>query len=172
MRVIGFCGKAGSGKTTAARMTAVTVRSFATPLKKCVGDLFKFSYDQLYGSLYHKEMVDERYGVSPRYVMQRFGTEFVRTTVPHLWDMLMKQELLEAEQRGYDVVAIDDVRFKSELDLIEEFGGNVVEIIRGDIKDDTHASEIGLCDYTKIKIYNDGTIEDLKSKLLSLSLFD
>ena len=87
--LIGFTGPAGCGKTTAAALLknliektdsgirATGLASFAGPLKNCLATLFQFTDAQLC-TMEGKEAVDERYGVTPRLVMQRFGTEFIR----------------------------------------------------------------------------------------------
>jgi hypothetical protein len=165
MKLIGFCGPAGAGKTTCAKLLGGSILSFASPLKRCVGDLFKFSYEQLYGNL--KEVVDGRYGVSPRLVMQRFGTEFVRSTVPDLWETLMREKLIHRIEKGYNFILIDDCRFPTEQKLIEDMGGVICEITRPGYEYSSHASEQGV--EAGFGIYNDGTIEELRAKLLFLS---
>jgi len=93
------------------------------PLKKCLKDLFDFSDHQL-KTWEGKEAIDPRYGVSPRSVMQQFGTEFVRKTVPGLWEHLMKVDI----ERFSGNHAIDDCRFPTEAQLARDMGGVVVHI--------------------------------------------
>lgn len=177
-KLIGFTGLAGSGKTTAAnilrdllsnekRARLVVVKSFAGPLKDCLLTLFDFEYEQLY-TMEGKETIDERYGVTPRLIMQRFGTEFIRTTVPNLWEILMEENIVRCGDSETGII-IDDVRFEPEADLIRSMGGRVVHIKgRGGIDSD-HESEAGL----KIKdqdftINNKGDMDLLRLNLARL----
>lgn len=137
-----------SGKTTCAEilnalLQSVEIASYATPLKICVGDLFQFTPEQLY-TFEGKEAIDPRYGVSPRKVMQQFGTEFVRTTVPDLWITLMKQRI---SRTVADMFVIDDVRFNDECALVRQMGGTVIHI-DGRGKKSGHSSERGVTRYT------------------------
>ncbi len=55
--------------------------SFAYSMKRCLQWLFGFTHEQLWGGDEHKEKIDPFWNVSPRFVMQRFGTEFLCGTV-------------------------------------------------------------------------------------------
>lgn len=124
--LIGFSGPMCSGKTTAANVLVSEAKAFATPLKDCVEQLFKFDRDQLY-TFEGKNKIDSRYGVSPRTIMQNFGTEFIRGTVPDLWLILMEQELNNIPDP--QLVVIDDCRFEDELQFIRDQGGVVIHIL-------------------------------------------
>jgi hypothetical protein len=151
-KLVGFAGPAGCGKSTAA-MSYISARqatkagergivlSYATPLKRCLRDLFQFKPSQL-ATMEAKQTVDSRYGVTPRHLMQQFGTEFVRKVVPDLWLILMDQTLTSYRASPSSwVVCVDDVRFSDEADLIREAGGSIVHLTgRGGIDGD-HESE-------------------------------
>ena len=166
--LIGFAGPKSCGKTTAARMLgdmkSTTILSFAAPMKKCLMDLFGFTEDQMY-TYEGKEAVDPRYGVSPRTVMQQFGTEFIRTTVPDLWCILMSQAIEDCDS---DVIAIDDLRFEDEAELVGNMGGTVVHIQgRGEIGE--HKSEQGLDIWnTDLILDNSGSLQDLQEEVSKL----
>lgn len=124
--IIGFCGKAGAGKSTAAAYLARTygferVR-FAGPLKAMLAAL-GCSPDEIDGSA--KELpCDLLGGRTPRQAMQTLGTEWGRHLVtPDLWT---RAWIRAAE--GKSLVVADDVRFANEADLIRGRGGIVVEI--------------------------------------------
>ena len=158
--LIGFSGPMCSGKTTAANVLVKDVKAFATPLKDCIERLFRFERDQLY-TFEGKNAIDHRYGVSPRTVMQNFGTEFVRGTVPDLWLILMGQELDKTPD--HQLVVIDDLRFENELQFVRDQGGVVIHIKgRRPVASD-HKSEATLkkadCDY---QIYNNLDLETFK----------
>jgi len=128
MKLIGFAGAKAAGKTTAARHLVrergYVIRSFAAPLKTFLADFMNFSPDQMY-TLEGKEKMDPRYGVSPRRVMESFGTDFIRKTIPDFWVVKMKETLLRDKSLS---IAVDDLRFDSEADLIRSLGGIVVHI--------------------------------------------
>ena len=126
--IIGFMGLAGAGKTTAARaiQSCFPINSvilpFAAPLKTAVRDLFKFSPEQMYGD--HKEIIDPRWGVSPRQVLQKLGTDCVRNMIKKdFWVCRMREEIRNlATNKFSPLIIIDDVRFKDEAGLVLEEG--------------------------------------------------
>ena len=73
--VVGFLGRAGSGKSTAAKHLEVKYGfqrlSFAAPLKEMAVELWELASTQVYGTLAQKEEVDPRWGISAREIMQR-----------------------------------------------------------------------------------------------------
>jgi len=140
MEVYGFAGKMGAGKNTAAELLkgylqsqgkSVAIMAYADRLKEIVADIFAFSNEQVYGGT--KNIVDPRYNITPREAMQKFGTEYIRHLVPNFWvEHLMSQ--LDDREDGYgtDVVFITDVRFINEALAIQERGGKIFNIERGE----------------------------------------
>jgi len=123
-KVIGIAGPAGCGKDTAADFLlnhlphGYRKLSFAGPLKEMVRAGLGLSHDQLYGD--KKEIVDERYGVTPRRIMQTLGTEWGRNLIhPDVWVKAM--EALHATP-GYGELIIPDVRFENEANFVREHG--------------------------------------------------
>lgn len=169
MKLIGFSGPAGCGKTTAAtalsKLTGGKVLSFATPIKECLTNLFGFTSDQLY-TLRGKEAIDHRYGVSPRQAMQRFGTEFVRTTVPDLWCILLREKIKGAMSN----IFVDDLRFEDEAALIRSLGGIVVHIRGRKLMRSNHKSEEGLLCYPNedLIIDSSGSKEEFLSEVMKI----
>ena len=148
--LIGFAGKMETGKTTAAEFLidryGFEKMSFATPLKKAVADLFEWNLEDLndYG---FKETVDPYWEVSPREVLQKFGTEFIREMInPDFWAMKLESRLVNRISK-YNIV-IDDIRFEEEADVIHDHGGIVILLERKDPQNSsipifrTHISEI------------------------------
>ena len=124
--VVGFMGYAGVGKTTISRMLQsiapdqIEIVSFAEPLKKAVQDLFLFSDDQVYGTKEDKEMIDERWGVSPRKVMQVIGTDCLRQMIHPKFHVMRMSAYLQ--QCNKPLVIIDDIRFEDEAELVSQYG--------------------------------------------------
>lgn len=120
MKIIGILGPAGSGKTTVARYLVEkygAVRyAFGDPLKEIAGRTLDFSHDQLYGSQEQKEAVDPRYGFSPRWFMQRLGTEGIRSVLGEdFWWKLCLERIFDEKP---PLAVIDDVRFENEAEGI------------------------------------------------------
>lgn len=174
--IIGICGPKYSGKDTAAATLARAHKyqmvAFASFLKDACRAIFMLSHDQLHGD--KKEVVDERWGVSPRQILQRVGTDLFREQLhkvlpelnlgadKSLWCRCMRMwiDTFKTPQR----IVITDVRFKDEEELVRSLGGKILRIERAARpgSGDTHASEVEqtqiVADYT---IHNDGTLQDL-----------
>jgi hypothetical protein len=152
MSVIGFSGRAGAGKDTAAllvkqslekRGLTVELVAFADPIKACMKEVFMvdasvFS-DRTAKETPHKEM----YGFTPRKVCQLFGTEMMREMIQeNIWlDRLHKV----IDRSRADVVLVTDVRFENENESLWECG-HVVFFIDADERlgpmgADAHMSE-------------------------------
>ena len=75
MPIIGLSGYKGSGKDTVADFLCEKYGfikyGFADPIKEIAKIMFDFSEDETL-----KEVVDERWGISPREFYQKFGTEY------------------------------------------------------------------------------------------------
>ena len=168
MKTIGIMGKAGSGKTTLAKEIAnkiigiargyggrkefsrtqiVQIDAFAAPLKEFIQELCGFTDNQLYGT--EKDIIDPRYGITPRYVMQQFGTDFVRRVLGEdFWIRKMEERIDRAKGLGVRLFIIDDVRRQNEADFIMQ-EGTLVHLIRqsntvelGDIESKHESEEI------------------------------
>lgn len=173
--IVGICGPKFSGKDTAAatlcRSFQYVQASFASFLKEACRSIFMLSHNQLHGD--EKETLDERWGITPRQILQKVGTELFRQRLPEvlpqlnlggdgsLWCHCMRLwlETFETPQR----IVITDVRFRDEEALIRSLGGKIVRIERASrpVSDD-HASEVEqaaiVADYV---IHNDGSYADL-----------
>ena len=175
--LIGLAGKKRSGKDTVAeylrRKLGFVQMSFAFPLKQALKALFLLSDEQLNGD--KKEDVDEYWGVSPRFLMQKFGTEIIRThanlLVPGIGSEFWTRRLQMEYERQYKnqgvPVVVSDVRFPNEAALIREMGGIVIYIDRPSLPSvDTHASEQSMSpSEAEFVIENNTTIPDLYDKV-------
>ncbi len=184
MRLIGFLAKKRCGKDTVSdyivQNYSFTKLSLADPLKSAVGELFGFSHEQLYGDL--KEDIDHNWKVSPRLVLQWFGTDVFRRDINCIIPDIKGDFWVEAMKIRYKNLtkedpnarfAIADVRFPNEVKAIHELGGIVIKIERPGCDDsDQHESEKNIDsikDYD-ILIENNGSLEELYSKIDSVIL--
>jgi len=150
--LIGLSGKKQSGKSTIASFLRQDKGffevSWAEPLKTHIGkDLFGFTEEQVNGTEAEKEAVDPRWGKSPRWVLQHFGTEVFRSFDPDFWVKVGTREIADRLDQGYDVV-VADCRFPNEMEAVRRLGGIAVRVVRmGQVSKDTHVSETALDTY-------------------------
>jgi hypothetical protein len=129
--LIGFTGRIGAGKSTAARALynrGFTRVRFAGPLKAmmaCMG----LSEQEVDGSL-KEEPCDLLCGKTPRYAMQTIGTEWGRQMIgDDIWIRAFKRSV---ESYGEHIPLVcDDVRFPNEAAAIRDLGGAIVRVVRG-----------------------------------------
>ena len=181
-KIIGLLGTKHSGKDTAGTYLISKhqfVRyAFGDPVKDICQILFSLSDLQLTDPSM-KEMVDERWGLRPRDMFQRFGTEFGQMGIlklfpelnnkikyRELWSRLFEEWL---KQQGNANIVITDVRFKHEIECIKKYGGTIIKMNRDTSKNDTHLSETELNlipdDMIDHIIDNNHTLDDLYSQL-------
>ena len=192
---IAVCGKRGAGKDAIADILCAPVHGFvnhkfARPLKSVVRTLFGLEADHVDGPL--KDVVHPRWGVTPRMLMQWFGTDVMqhglarlRGCVPSTGRTFWSDQLratLEADGPDAKVV-VSDLRFRHELDMLREVFAErlvTVRVVRSlpppqnaatieALVDkavgqfgDLHESEWEALDPVDYNVVNDGTLEDLK----------
>ncbi|KKN60312.1 hypothetical protein LCGC14_0533620 [marine sediment metagenome] len=223
--LIGVSGSAGVGKDTVANhfvdKFGLLKISFADPLKRICRDVFDFSDKALWGPSEERSKPDSRYKrlgdddlareidkeifpnidygpkfLTPRYALQKIGTEFGRNCYPNIWveyalrlartalanpaqyDYNYKYGLVPADRKKNPIqgVVFADCRFKNELDLIKENGGILIRIKRHEAglsgEAGMHPSEKeqrGIPDSAfDYIIENYGTLKDLESSVLDL----
>lgn len=187
MDIIGVCGRKRHGKDTVGSFLGTEYGyqriAFADPVKKIAMDIYGLSYDQCFGDL--KEVVDERWGKSPRVIMQHIGTEMGRGIHPDTWvhyafttiERVRAGEpvdIFDESARGFvrKTLAPDtrwvitDVRFKNEAETVVRAGGQVWKVFRPGLPLDPHVSEseVDLIKPT-LTLPNDGTLEDLHDRV-------
>ncbi len=174
-KLIGVVGKKRSGKDTIAdyliKNNGYQRYSFADPIKRGIMEMFGFTEVQMWGSTEDKETVDQRWGISPRRMLQIVGTELFQFDIQKhlnegefpvgravwverfkLWYQDEKEshirEFLSAKKAGiingepeFNIV-IADLRFPHEAKAIREMGGEIWRVDRPSlISEDMHASE-------------------------------
>lgn len=119
MLTIGLSGLPRVGKTTAADYMArysYTLESFASPLKVAAKMIYPQIGDDFTNS--NKDTLNEELGMTPRYILQKLGTEVGREIHPDTWIMNMRNRIKYNEDLSYGTV-IDDVRFPNELAICD-----------------------------------------------------
>jgi hypothetical protein len=110
---------------------------FADALKESCKIMFCFTDEQLYGNL--KEVVDERWGISPRIAMQYIGTDLFRKQIKiimpwiddNFWVECLKNKIKHVQEHNKTQnIVISDVRFENELDMIKNMGGTIICVKR------------------------------------------
>lgn len=141
-RIIGIVGFIGSGKDTVAdylvNFHGFKRESFANSLKDAVSIIFGWDRELIEGrtkkSREWRETKDDwwsaRLGqdITPRYVLQQWGTEVVRKGFhDDMWIASLENRL----QQSQDDIVITDCRFANEMKAIRNAGGQVIRIKRG-----------------------------------------
>lgn len=145
-KIYGMVGSIGSGKDTAAKyLTSVpgwNHLSFAGPLKDAVAVIFGWPRDLLEGhtdqSRLWRDQVDTWWAprlniphFSPRWALQHIGTDVMRQHFHNdIWIARVEQKISVDLMSGFRVV-ISDCRFPNEFALIQQLGGQLIEIRRG-----------------------------------------
>jgi predicted kinase len=124
LMLVGLGGLKGAGKNVVAEMLrrafGFRVVAFADSLKLACKVIFGFTTEQLHGSQASKEAIDPYWGKSPRWIMQRVGTEAMRKNVlDDVWVRALERQLTAGR------FAVADVRFPNEADMIRRLGGEV-----------------------------------------------
>ena len=193
--LIGVVGLIGSGKGTVSdrleQKHNFRKDSFAKSLKDAVSSMFNWDREMLEGktdeSRAWREKPDvfwsKRFGkdVTPRWVLQYFGTEVMRQGMHDaIW--------IDSCMARYDgkPTVIADTRFENEIKIIREMGGSILLVKRGQdpdwftdyVEGNVVPKNVHLSEYAWAKseydhlITNDGTLEDLHSKIDDLIVSD
>ena len=155
--IVLISGRKRSGKDRSAEVLindfGFTRYGFADPIKMSCKEIFLLSDEQVDGDL--KEVVDVRWGMSPREMFQLFGTDLMREQLGEIhagYAMIVGQglwvkrfiELYKLHPKDY---VITDCRFPNELSLIRNYFKSIDDVISirierdGVDKSDTHPSE-------------------------------
>lgn len=186
--VIAICGAKRSGKDVLAKYIiekyGFKKLSFAEPLKKAVKELFNFNdiqvgIDEENALGNEKEIIDERWGISPRKALQFFGTEIMQYSIDKLIpntnrcflaDILLSH-ISDDKNGTTNNYVISDLRFLHEYNKLKSSlkinSLIIVKISRPSINItegicDIHISEKEYINIPHdVEIVNDGTIRDL-----------
>lgn len=174
MRNIALMGRAGAGKDTAASWLMVRDGygrvAFADPLKRMALNVNPIVDAWDSGTpirlvdavnVYGWDVAKRRFPEVRRF-LQRLGLEGVREVIgDHTWIALAGMEIARHGAAGRPVV-VTDVRFRNELDTLQDAGFLALWIDRPGIADGDHASEAELTAVdADALVHNDGSPERL-----------
>jgi hypothetical protein len=147
MAIISVSGLIGSGKDTIAeyliREHGFVKDSFAASLKDAVAAMFGWDRTMLEGATKEareeREKVDEWWSkrlnnpkLSPRWVLQYFGTETCRR---HFHDDMWLASLENRLRKTTQNIVVSDTRFPNELDMLKNAGATLIQVHRGESPD-------------------------------------
>lgn len=179
--IIAICGAKRSGKDILAKHIVSTHKYkriyFAEPLKKAVKELFDFNDFQVGineedSNGDEKDIIDERWGITPRKALQYFGTEIMQNNIneliPNTDRGFFADILLSRISRDADNYVISDMRFLHEYNKLKNSSKVksliIIKINRPSIKNniDNHISEKEYINIPHdVEFINEGTIKDL-----------
>lgn len=184
--IIGLCGRARHGKSTlAAQLTAflggaayVQRTSFAEPLKDMLAT-FGLQPEHLYGEQ-KMEKLAILGGQTPRWAMQSLGTDWGRKMIYR--DIWLDAWARKVQSKPQPIVIVDDVRFASEIEFLQDHGALLIEVYRPALMPHTlrgwawhwirsrfaHASErVNFAEHEISRVLNDMTPEALLTTVVS-----
>ena len=173
-KIIAICGAKRSGKDVLAdhlvQEYGYKKLRFAEPLKQITQTLFNFSNEQI-GDGDIKDVVDERWNITPRKALQFFGTEVMQYKVQDLLPGIDRRFLacsLVSKIQPDQYYVISDMRFYHEYEEMAKLNAYVIKVDRFPVTiiPDIHPSEI---EYKTIPhdayITNDKDVDTLRKKL-------
>ena len=170
MFIIGLGYKKRVGKSTSASYLARTYsfkeESFARSLKEGVGHgVFGLTEEEMETSL--KEIIHDKWQITPRHILQQAGENLRKTFGEHLWVQTVYNRMISTYNTFNYVIS--DVRYQNEAEWIKRSNGILVRIDRKhNIKSsDNHQSEIDMDSWNAWDeiIDNNGSLEDLYQQL-------
>lgn len=167
--LIGVTGRIGEGKTSVAEHLrnkyGFLLLSFSTPLKEAVAQLFGLQMTTLTTPVLKTRMI-LRWKKTSKEIMQIFGTECMRGHFGEdFWVKHMQDQL---NQHSYSNIVIDDVRFPEEVEMVYDYGGLLIRVIRPNnpyTMDKAHVSEQLSDAFTAITLRNEGTLDTLRTSI-------
>lgn len=189
--IIGICGLIGSGKGTVADHLVEEYNfqkiSFADALKDATAQMFEWPRHLLEGDTVESRLWRETpdafwtnelgYEVTPRFVLQKFGTECMRVGFyDGVWVSIVKRKILNSPDTNW---VIPDTRFPNEIKMINSIKGQVWRVKRGEdpcwfkeyVEHNIEPTDIHSSEWSWAKsnfdqvIDNDRDLEDLYKKV-------
>ena len=168
--IVAVCGPKRSGKDTfgdyLCEHYGFTKVAYADPIKEALKPLFGLTDKQLYGE--EKETIVPEYGATPRYIMQRLGTDFCRNNFgKDIFVNIIKKRIID---RRISRVVITDVRFPNEAKLAKHFqNGYIIKVSRPNLEQTAGSHHISEQLFDEINcddfLENDGTKKEYEDKI-------
>lgn len=179
--LIGLTGPTGVGKDTIALILSgthdATRLAFGDPLKRAALEVFGMSEEWLLDD--HKTRVHPYWGITPREMFQKLGTDAVRGVfgADH-WVRRLEKDYERANRYGNsNVVVITDVRYNgenTEANWVRSQGGTVVHVQGPQRRDDVgqaHVSNMPVEWHPgDLVIQNTGDMDALRAEVAKLML--
>jgi hypothetical protein len=175
-RVIIVCGKKYNGKDTICDYLVEKYGyekiALSLPLKNVCKIVFNLTDEQLYTN--KKEIIDDRYCVSPRQILQFVGTDMFRLKLEELiknssntWLNPIIEKIIINKNKKY---IICDGREQNEIDTVKNIESSYSIRVKRNLEsnyNDFHASEknIDLLNNIDFEIINDGLFDELYNKI-------
>lgn len=161
--VIAICGKRRCGKDTIANYLKTKYDfehvKISSKLKNVIKILFNFTDEQMEND--SKELIDDKWKVSPRQVMQFMGTDImqyeIQKLLPNINRSFWIKSLIEDLKYTNKKIVISDLRFLHEYEELKKVS-NKIYVIKVErqcehdtLSTDTHCSELEMvnipCDF-------------------------
>lgn len=166
--IIAIIGKRRSGKDTVAKYIEEEYGfkhlKISSKLKQLCKLLFEFSDDQLESD--SKEIIDERWGISPRTAMQFIGTDMFQYKIQELMPGINRKFWIHSFVNyldHYENVVISDLRFLHEFDILKNYDLKIIYVQNDNRKHViNHISDTEFFDIPyNYKVVNNDTITSL-----------
>ncbi len=171
-------GRIGAGKTTIVEhlnfIYNLRVCSFSTPLKKAVSDLFDIPLSDFYAPD-RKNQLNPYWNKTPRTILQVFATECIQNHFGYDFWVRRMEKILDS-YNGVNAtggIAIDDVRFPEEAEMIIKRKGVIIKVDRPNNPyqiDQSHVSEQMDDIPFNFKVKNDSDLRSLHEKIAHIMM--
>jgi len=168
-----IAGKAKNGKTT----TGFIIKEEYEKRGKKVASTLYAKYLKDYAKTFFGWDGDEK--TKPRELLQQLGTNIIRQKL-NKEEFFVNRTIEDIEILSYffDVIVVDDVRFKIEIEKPKTVFDNIksIEVERENFdnglteEQKKHPTETALDNYNEFdyQIYNNGSIDDLRAEIVSI----
>ena len=144
-RLVAFTGPKESGKDTAFKIVqedmiksaeagegigTIVRQPFAQGVKEACRVIFGLTFLELEDPKLKETVLDRWPYVTPRKLMQDVANYFRLAYGPDIWVLRWLENVVELAKQGVPYVAVTDLRFPNELQMIQKLKGKVFYIIR------------------------------------------